>query len=140
MGEPILKGSDVPTTLPANEEGQVLKAPMEVAGDSWTVTAVSMGNPHAVVYSRNGSDVVVRLHVYLCAAVKAAIMMIMLSCYHASQPCMSLRPKKTPIRGPGHKHPLTYTERFVKRAMTLALGEGAAPGTEWQHARGLRCS
>lgn len=61
MGEPILGGSDVPTTLPTNESGHVVRAPMVVAGDSWTATAVSMGNPHAVVFSRNGSDVVVCL-------------------------------------------------------------------------------
>lgn len=59
MGEPILAGPDVPTALPVNEDGHVVRAPMEVAGDSWTVTAVSMGNPHAVVFSRNNSDVVV---------------------------------------------------------------------------------
>lgn len=59
MGEPILGGPDVPTSLPTNEDEHVIKAPMQVAGDSWTVTAVSMGNPHAVVYTRNDSDVVV---------------------------------------------------------------------------------
>ena len=64
MGEPILGGPDVPTTLPTNEAGHVVKAPLEVAGESWTVTAVSMGNPHAVVYSRNGSNVVVCLPAY----------------------------------------------------------------------------
>ena len=61
MGEPVLAASDVPTTLEATRDGgQAVAAPLDVAGSSWTVTAVGMGNPHAVVYSRDGADVVVR--------------------------------------------------------------------------------
>jgi diaminopimelate epimerase len=72
MGEPILNGADVPTTLPADESGRVIAAPLEVAGEQWTVTAVSMGNPHAVVFSRNGSDVVVSDPHHSIAACSAA--------------------------------------------------------------------
>lgn len=50
MGEPILKGSDVPTTLPEGEDGSVVMAPLQVAGQDWEVTCVSMGNPHAIVF------------------------------------------------------------------------------------------
>jgi len=50
MGEPILKGADVPTTLPADADGRVIEAPLTVAGQEWKVTCVSMGNPHAVVF------------------------------------------------------------------------------------------
>jgi len=50
MGTPILEGAQVPTTLPGDEKGRVIKAPLEAAGSEWHVTCVSMGNPHAVVF------------------------------------------------------------------------------------------
>merc|ERR1719353_699861 len=51
MGEPILDGPSVPTTLPADAStGRVVLAPMSVAGREWEVTCVSMGNPHAIVF------------------------------------------------------------------------------------------
>ena len=51
MGEPELRGPEVPTTLAADAEtGRVLDAPLELNGQSWAVTCVSMGNPHAVVF------------------------------------------------------------------------------------------
>lgn len=51
MGEPILDGPSVPTTLPADAStGRVILAPMSVAGQEWEVTCVSMGNPHAIVF------------------------------------------------------------------------------------------
>lgn len=57
MGTPILNGPSVPTTLPPTQGGAVVAAPLEVAGTRYTVTAVSMGNPHAVVYSAGGAPV-----------------------------------------------------------------------------------
>ena len=50
MGEPILEGKLVPTTLPSDDDGRVVLAPMSVGGKDWEVTCVSMGNPHAVVF------------------------------------------------------------------------------------------
>lgn len=50
MGEPILDGAKVPTTLPTDKSGRVIAAPLEVAGRQWEVTCVSMGNPHAIVF------------------------------------------------------------------------------------------
>ncbi len=47
MGEPILQGSDIPTRLPGNPP---VNAPLKVGTDTFAVTAVSMGNPHAVIY------------------------------------------------------------------------------------------
>jgi diaminopimelate epimerase len=47
MGAPILQGSDVPTKLPGDPPVNVA---VEVGGRSLEVTALSMGNPHAVVY------------------------------------------------------------------------------------------
>jgi diaminopimelate epimerase len=47
MGAPILQGSDIPTTLPGDPPVEV---PITVAGHGLRVTAVSMGNPHAIVF------------------------------------------------------------------------------------------
>lgn len=62
MGEPILEGKDVPTTLPTDEQGRVIEAPLEVAGKSWQVTCVSMGNPHAIVFVDALDDESLPLH------------------------------------------------------------------------------
>eukprot|EP00884_Botryococcus_braunii_P011792 jgi/Botrbrau1/20613/Bobra.113_1s0039.1 len=56
MGEPILEGPRVPTTLQATQGEVVVKAPLEVAGRTWFVTCVSMGNPHAVIYATSAGD------------------------------------------------------------------------------------
>ncbi|PZD93800.1 diaminopimelate epimerase [Paenibacillus sambharensis] len=47
MGEPILNGLQVPTTVDA---AQVVAHPIEVDGREFRFTAVSMGNPHCVIY------------------------------------------------------------------------------------------
>jgi diaminopimelate epimerase len=47
MGEPILDGLKVPTTIDASP---VLDRPIEVDGRSFKFTAVSMGNPHCVIF------------------------------------------------------------------------------------------
>lgn len=47
MGAPILQGSDIPTTLPGDPPVNV---PVVIDGKELRVTAVSMGNPHAIVY------------------------------------------------------------------------------------------
>src|SRR5947209_3540465 len=52
MGEPILKSADIPTTLPGDP-------PVDVtlytgpAATSFKVTCVSMGNPHAVIFTHD---------------------------------------------------------------------------------------
>jgi diaminopimelate epimerase len=46
MGEPILEGREIP----ANADGRILDHPLEVGGRIWRITAVSMGNPHCVVF------------------------------------------------------------------------------------------
>lgn len=33
----------------------VVAAPLQLAGQEWSVTCVSMGNPHAVVFGTNSS-------------------------------------------------------------------------------------
>jgi diaminopimelate epimerase len=47
MGAPILQASDIPTTLPGDPP---IDVPLTVEGRTLAVTAVSMGNPHAVAY------------------------------------------------------------------------------------------
>ncbi|MFC4811764.1 diaminopimelate epimerase [Paenibacillus sp. GCM10023250] len=47
MGQPILEGLKVPTTIDANP---VIGHPIEVDGREFKFTAVSMGNPHCVIY------------------------------------------------------------------------------------------
>ena len=46
MGEPILEGKEIPTTL----EGKILNRPLAVDGHSFDITCVSMGNPHCVIF------------------------------------------------------------------------------------------
>lgn len=50
MGEPILHGPSVPTTLPTNKDGVVVAAPISAAGYDFKATCVSMGNPHAAIF------------------------------------------------------------------------------------------
>jgi diaminopimelate epimerase len=47
MGPPILEAGRIPTTLPGNPPTNVS---VSVAGQTYLVTAVSMGNPHAVAF------------------------------------------------------------------------------------------
>ncbi|CAM2821447.1 diaminopimelate epimerase [Paenibacillus sediminis] len=53
MGAPVLEGLQIPTTIDANP---VIKQPIEVDGRSFEFTAVSMGNPHCVIYVDNAVD------------------------------------------------------------------------------------
>ena len=47
MGEPVLE----PARIPVRAEGtRIVDAPLEVAGRTWRITCVSMGNPHCVVF------------------------------------------------------------------------------------------
>jgi diaminopimelate epimerase len=46
MGVPVLDGPRIPVA----SEGRVIDQPLEVAGQTWNVTCVSMGNPHCVVF------------------------------------------------------------------------------------------
>jgi diaminopimelate epimerase len=46
MGEPILEGKDIPVA----GEGRQVKKTLEVDGKEFSFTAVSMGNPHCVIF------------------------------------------------------------------------------------------
>ena len=47
MGEPILKSKDIPVI---SEKEQFISEPVTLDGKIYTVTCVSMGNPHAITY------------------------------------------------------------------------------------------
>ncbi len=53
MGPPILEAARIPTTLPGTP---VIDAPLEIAGRTFRVTSVSMGNPHCVIFVERASD------------------------------------------------------------------------------------
>ncbi|MEO1375722.1 MAG: diaminopimelate epimerase [Cyanobacteria bacterium J06635_10] len=49
MGNPRLIAGEIPTTLAAENE-KVINQTMDIAGKSWDVTCVSMGNPHCITF------------------------------------------------------------------------------------------
>lgn len=49
MGPPYLSPKDIPTTLGQGTE-PVINQPLEVGGQTWQVTCVSMGNPHCITF------------------------------------------------------------------------------------------
>ncbi|HEY9646221.1 MAG TPA: diaminopimelate epimerase [Chroococcidiopsis sp.] len=49
MGLPRLVAAEIPTTL-VSPDAQVIGQPLEVAGQTWHVTTVSMGNPHCITF------------------------------------------------------------------------------------------
>ena len=50
MGATILEPENIPVTLPGDENNQVVNREIEIDGVKYGITAVSMGNPHAVTY------------------------------------------------------------------------------------------
>ncbi len=59
MGEPILEAARIPTSLPGDP---VVNAPLEVDGKPFAATAVSMGNPHCVIFVDHADDDLVLGH------------------------------------------------------------------------------
>lgn len=57
MGEPILEGPKVPTTLAPTQGSTVVAQDLTVDGKTYKMTCVSMGNPHAVTYSVDGQPI-----------------------------------------------------------------------------------
>ncbi len=49
MGEPILVAEEIPTKLVAPKD-KAIAVPLQVDGEDWQVTAVSMGNPHCITF------------------------------------------------------------------------------------------
>ena len=56
MGLPRLQAADIPTTLAAAGE-KVIEQPLDVAGHTWLVTCVSMGNPHCITFVENAAAI-----------------------------------------------------------------------------------
>ncbi|MEG4327681.1 diaminopimelate epimerase [Microcoleus sp. AT3-A2] len=56
MGVPRLLAAEIPTTLTASD-AKVIDVPIEVADKSWSVTCVSMGNPHCITFVEDVSAV-----------------------------------------------------------------------------------
>ena len=56
MGKASLKASDIPVTA---DSETVINKPVEIDGETYNITCVSMGNPHCVVFVNNvdGFDV-----------------------------------------------------------------------------------
>lgn len=48
MGRADFKAEDVPIAI---KDSEAVKMPIEAAGRSWEITAVSMGNPHCVIFT-----------------------------------------------------------------------------------------
>ncbi len=55
MGEPVLTPSQIPALL-SGAETPIISAPLALADQTLHITAVSMGNPHAVVFVENVKD------------------------------------------------------------------------------------
>lgn len=53
MGEPILAPSLIPVSV---EKELVINHPLDIDGKTWEVTCVSMGNPHAVIFTEGIKD------------------------------------------------------------------------------------
>lgn len=53
MGEPILEASQIPVAIDASP---VLEYPINIDGQEWKISCVSMGNPHAVVFTEKIND------------------------------------------------------------------------------------
>ncbi|MBQ7617917.1 MAG: diaminopimelate epimerase [Desulfovibrio sp.] len=53
MGEPVLKPAEIPVDVNWAKGQNCLALPLEVDGQEYLVTCVSMGNPHAVVFVDN---------------------------------------------------------------------------------------
>lgn len=56
MGLPRLLAGEIPTNLtPAQEK--VISLPLEVAGQTWDVTCVNMGNPHCITFVEDAAAI-----------------------------------------------------------------------------------
>ncbi len=53
MGEPILEGPKIPVKL----DGKIIQQPLQVEGENFEITCVSMGNPHCVIFRNNVDQV-----------------------------------------------------------------------------------
>lgn len=55
MGEPIMKGKDIPVNL----SGRIINRPLKTETKEFRITCLSMGNPHCVTFHENLQDLAV---------------------------------------------------------------------------------
>lgn len=55
MGEPRLKRSEIPATG-APEDEAIIAQPLEILGETFNITCVSMGNPHCVIFVEDANS------------------------------------------------------------------------------------
>ena len=53
MGKAILEPAQIPVALDPDENGRVVDRKVNIGGEDYNITCVSMGNPHAVVFVKN---------------------------------------------------------------------------------------
>lgn len=56
LGPPVLDAAAIPCRLPTSGTGRVLDAPLAVGGREFRASAVSMGNPHCVLFVDEPAD------------------------------------------------------------------------------------
>jgi diaminopimelate epimerase len=56
MGEPRLAAAEIPTTLSTLDD-KVIDRSIDVDGTAWTVTCVSMGNPHCLTFVEDANSI-----------------------------------------------------------------------------------
>jgi diaminopimelate epimerase len=56
MGEPRLTAAEIPTTIQATDD-KVVNQSIEVDGKAWSVTCVSMGNPHCMTFVEDANAI-----------------------------------------------------------------------------------
>jgi hypothetical protein len=59
---PLLRAPEIPTSLSVNSDGQCLEVPLHINGLEYLISAVSMGNPHAVRADINALRKFVTMH------------------------------------------------------------------------------
>ncbi|NEO58538.1 MAG: diaminopimelate epimerase [Okeania sp. SIO3B5] len=60
MGQAKLLASEIPTTI-GNADEKIVNQTLEVAGKSWSVTCVNMGNPHCITFVENVADIALEI-------------------------------------------------------------------------------
>lgn len=66
MGEPVLDGAKVPTTLAPTQGSTVVAQDLVVGGKTYKMTCIGMGNPHAITFTCDGKPIKVS-YLYLCS-------------------------------------------------------------------------
>eukprot|EP00955_Chlamydomonas_euryale_P081321 363563-Chlamydomonas_euryale.AAC.4 len=85
MGEPVLDGTKVPTTLTPTQGNTVVGQDLTVSGKTYKMTCVGMGNPHAITFEVDGKPI----KVGRCGRMEERCALYHLKFLHASACCCS---------------------------------------------------